>query len=62
MSDQCASSGVLAPLTGTIGSMQATEVIKLLFLAIATSIRESYFTMRKDQIGARFKLTEDRTV
>ena len=30
MSDQCASSGVLAPLTGTIGSIQATEVIKLL--------------------------------
>ena len=28
--DRCSTSGVLAPLTGTIGSMQATEVINLL--------------------------------
>ena len=30
MQDQCSTSGVLAPLTGTIGSMQATEVLHLL--------------------------------
>ena len=29
-SDQCSTSGVLASLTGTIGSMQATEIINLL--------------------------------
>lgn len=29
--DRCATMGVLAPLTGTIGSMQATEVLHLLF-------------------------------
>lgn len=28
--DRCSTSGVLAPLTGTIGSLQATEVIQLL--------------------------------
>ena len=28
--DQCSTSGVLAPLTGTIGSMQATEIINFL--------------------------------
>lgn len=30
IADQCSTSGVLAPLTGTIGSIQATEVINLL--------------------------------
>ena len=28
--DQCSTSGVLAPLTGTIGTMQATEIINFL--------------------------------
>ena len=51
--DQCSTSGVLAPLTGTIGSMQATEIINcLVFGESRLSGRMLLYDARESQWNA----------